>query len=237
LYVLDRALIYPLRAVVLGYIGARSCKGLYRIRALDAPSKCPVQREEYLFYNAQIGKHNGSLSHGITIQEMPVSSAILSPRQRDVIAHDGKIHVKGRAYSGGARWPERVEVSPDGGFTRYVVPQEGLSKKHKRAWRLWRIELPLVAEAWVEICCRCWDNALNTQPANVRGVLNWSAHLTNSQHCVSIYSVNKQNEATREGLRNLQLQDKALVPITLPAKLRGPQAVESGFEDPRDPED
>lgn len=45
---------YPLRVVVAGYIGARSCKWLYRINALSEPSFGPVQRQEYLYYSQQV---------------------------------------------------------------------------------------------------------------------------------------------------------------------------------------
>lgn len=45
---------------------------------------------------------------------MPVSSAILTPKSREMIVHEGTIEIKGWAYSGGGRWIERVEVSPDG---------------------------------------------------------------------------------------------------------------------------
>src|SRR4051794_4742936 len=34
---------YPLRTVVFGYIGARSCKWLYKINAIPQPSEGPVQ--------------------------------------------------------------------------------------------------------------------------------------------------------------------------------------------------
>ena len=44
----------PLRVVVTGYIGARSCKWVYRINALPEPSFGPVQRQEYLYYNQQV---------------------------------------------------------------------------------------------------------------------------------------------------------------------------------------
>lgn len=106
---------YPVRALVLGYIGARSVKWLYRIRGLSHPSRAPVQSKEYLYYNSQVGKHNQMPSAGINIQEMPVSSAIMSPWNTQIVVHKGSIHVKGWAYSGGGRWPERVEVSSDGG--------------------------------------------------------------------------------------------------------------------------
>jgi sulfite oxidase len=108
---------------------------------------------------------------------MPVSSAIMSPLARDVIVHDGKIKVEGWAYSGGGRWPERVEVSPDGGFVWYDVPPENLSKKYQHAWRTWEIDIPVDAEGWLEIVCRCWDNALNTQPTYVRSAWNWGLHV------------------------------------------------------------
>ncbi len=45
---------YPLRLVVTGYIGARSCKWVYRINALAEPSMGPVQRQEYLYYTQQV---------------------------------------------------------------------------------------------------------------------------------------------------------------------------------------
>jgi len=68
----------PLRAVVMGYIGARSVKWLYRINAIKEPTRAPVQSREYLYFNQQVGKHNQRLTDGIQIQEMPVSSAIVS---------------------------------------------------------------------------------------------------------------------------------------------------------------
>ncbi len=44
---------FPLRAVVTGYIGARSAKWLYRINAIAEPSLAPVQAQEYLYYTQQ----------------------------------------------------------------------------------------------------------------------------------------------------------------------------------------
>lgn len=55
----------------------------------------PVQRQEYLYYTQQIGKHNASFARGFSIQDMPVSSAILTPADKEVIVHDGSIHCEG----------------------------------------------------------------------------------------------------------------------------------------------
>ena len=99
---------------------------------------------------------------------MPVSSAIMTPVDLDQIIHDGNITLRGWAYSGGGRWPERVEVSADGGSVWYEVPYQRMSKKYFFGWRIWSIEVPVEYEGWLEFCCRTWDNALNTQPTFVR---------------------------------------------------------------------
>ncbi|KAL2429731.1 Sulfite oxidase, mitochondrial [Exophiala dermatitidis] len=207
---------YPVRMVVMGYIGARSVKWVYRIRALANPSRAPVQSKEYLYFNQQVGKHNQLPTMGIQIQEMPVSSAIMSPWNKQVVVHEGAIEVKGWAYSGGGRWPERVEVSADGGFSWYPVPNENLSPKHKFAWRTWEMRLPCNVEGWIELVARCWDNSLNTQPLEIRSAWNWGLHVTSSCHRVRIFSVNKSHELTRKRLAEFEKHGEPLAPIARP---------------------
>lgn len=159
---------FPVRVVVFGYIGARSVKWLYKVRAIHRPSMAPVQRKEYLYYAPQIGKQNARYSNGFSIQDMPVSSAIITPKNMDHIVHEGRVRLAGWAYSGGGHWPVRVEVSGDGGSIWYEVPAENMSTKFFYAWRTWWVDLPVDAEGWLEMCVRCWDNAMNTQPTFVR---------------------------------------------------------------------
>ncbi|KAI0116084.1 molybdopterin binding oxidoreductase [Hypoxylon sp. NC0597] len=208
----------PVRAVVMGYIGARSVKWLYRITAIPEPTRAAVQSREYLYFNQQVGKHNQRWTDGIQIQEMPVSSAIMSPWNKQVVVHKGKIEVKGWAYSGGGRWPERVEVSADGGFSWYAVPVENMSAKHKFTWRTWHMWLPCDVEGWIEIVVRCWDNSLNTQPIEVRDAWNWGLHVTSSAHRIRVYSVNKAKERTRERLGEFEKRGISFVPITRPTE-------------------
>ncbi|KAI2794524.1 hypothetical protein POX_a01123 [Penicillium oxalicum] len=205
---------YPLRVVVLGYIGARSVKWLYRIKAIENSSRAPVQAKEYLYFNQQVGKYNLRPTDGIQIQEMPVSSAIMTPWTKQTIIHNGKIHCKGWAYSGGGRWPERVEVSVDGGFSWYAVPPEKMSEKGRWRWRTWEIDVPCDVEGWIEIVCRCWDNALNTQPLNVRAAWNWGLHVTSSAHRIKVYSVNKSRDVTRKRLEQFEHLGIPLAPLT-----------------------
>jgi sulfite oxidase len=197
----------------------------------------------------QVGKHNQQPTLGIQIQEMPVSSAIMSPWTKQVVIHNGSIHCQGWAYSGGGRWPERVELSADGGFSWYAVPLENLSKKGRWTWRTWFIDLPCDVEGWIEIVCRCWDNSLNTQPLSVRAAWNWGLHVTSSAHRISVYSINKSRELTAKKLKGFEMQDpekNPLAPLTWPEKFsvqsqeeyeefwktHDPRDVENDFWDP-----
>ena len=140
----------------------RSVKWLGRIDAIAEPSNAPVQKKEYLYYTPQTGKHNATYSSGFSIQDMPVSSAIMGPVEKSVIVHDGSFKMSGWAYSGGGHWPERVEVSTDGGNIWYETPYEQLSEKYYHAWRTWSIDVPCDAEGWIELVCRCWDVSFQT---------------------------------------------------------------------------
>jgi sulfite oxidase len=232
---------YPLRVVVFGYIGARSVKWLYRIKAIPQPTRAPVQSQEYLYFPQQVGKHNLRMTDGIQIQEMPVSSAIMSPWTKQVVIHEGKIRCKGWAYSGGGRWPERVELSSDGGSNWYTVPVDNMSPKRKWTWRTWEYELPCDVEGWIDIVCRCWDNALNTQPSEVRTAWNWGLHVTSSCHRISVYSVNKTRELTKARLAEFEERGVPFAPVTVP--LAWPSQSQDDYEkfwathDPRDPVD
>jgi len=70
---------FPLRAVVMGYIGARSVKWLYRIKAIATPSRAPVQSREYLYFQHQVGKHNQiptSKFHGKVSADKDIANSV-----------------------------------------------------------------------------------------------------------------------------------------------------------------
>ncbi|KAI8978715.1 sulfite oxidase mitochondrial precursor [Trametes punicea] len=190
---------YPLRVVVRGYIGARSTKRLG-----------PVQSQEYLYFTQQIGKQNAKYSNGFSIQNMPVSSAIFSPRDKQVVIHGGQVELKGWSYSGGGNWVERFEVSPDGGHVWYAVDQDDMTEKHYHAWRLWKINVPVDAEGWLEFCVRTWDSSNNPEPTFVRSAWNWDLHVTSSCHRIKVYSVNTSRPATAHRLAELRARGESL---------------------------
>ncbi|KAF2226378.1 Oxidoreductase, molybdopterin-binding domain-containing protein [Elsinoe ampelina] len=210
---------FPLRTVVFGYIGARSVKWLTRIKAIRGPSQAPVQKKEYLYYTPQVGKQNAMYSNGFSIQDMPVSSAIMTPVDGEQIVHDGKITLRGWAYSGGGHFPARVEVSGDGGNIWYEVPPEKMTTKYYYAWRLWEIDLPVDAEGWLEFCVRCWDDAINTQPTFVRSAWNWDLHVTSSCHRIKVYSMNTQKQTTANRIKFLQEKGLSMYPLSRPLEV------------------
>ncbi|GHJ83794.1 hypothetical protein NliqN6_0196 [Naganishia liquefaciens] len=209
----------PLRLVVPGVIGARCTKWVTNLNLLPEPSMGPVQRQEYLYYPQQVGKHNVTPDKGFSIQDMPVSSAILSPKDKEVVVHDGYVHCEGWAYSGGGQWVERVEVSIDGGFLWHEVPFENMSPKHYYTMRLWKLNLPVPVEGWVELVVRAWNSAINTQPTIIRNAWNWTLHVTSSAHRVPIYSVNRSLSETAARLRLLEGVGQSIEPITFPIEV------------------
>ena len=125
-------------ALILTTLLIRSVKWLARIKAIAEPRNAPVQKKEYLYYSPQAGKNNATYSSGFSIQDMPVSSAIMYPVDKAVSVHDGRITMRGWAYGGGGHWPVRVEVSGDGGSVWYEVPYNKMSPKYYHAWRCGR---------------------------------------------------------------------------------------------------
>ncbi|KZT62646.1 molybdopterin binding oxidoreductase [Calocera cornea HHB12733] len=207
----------PVRAVVPGYIGARSVKWLFRIKALSHPSLAPAQSEEYLYFTHQTGKHNYRWSDGFQIGGMPISSAIMSPKNGEVVYHSGKIKVSGWAYTGGSdNWVERVEVSPNGGADWYAVPREGITQKYWHAWRLWTVEVPTPAQGYLDFTARAWDANMNTQPTLVRDGWNWDTHVTNSCHHIQIYSLNITDPSTAARLALLHKHSAPFEPVHVP---------------------
>ena len=141
----------PLRAVVPGYIGARSVKWLERIELRAEPSEGYYQAVAYRLFDIPLG-------------EVALNGDILS-----ATAIDGRVELEGYAFAGGERKVSRVEVSADGG-ERWTVA-ELLDDQGPWAWRLWRAALELPAGRH-EVVARAWDSAGATQPENAASVWN-----------------------------------------------------------------
>lgn len=101
------------------------------------------------------------------------------------------------------------------------------------------MELPVDAEGWLELCVRCWDDAMNTQPTFVRSSWydfpfhcpfyhfvsctdasnrNWDLHVTSSCHRIKIFSINRSRPKTAAKLKMFQEMGVDILPITRPGE-------------------
>ncbi|KLO08219.1 hypothetical protein SCHPADRAFT_894055 [Schizopora paradoxa] len=199
---------YPDRLVFTGNIGARTCKGVFRVNSCAELSMARTEARISLLCAA--GKQNVKWNNGFSIQNMPVSGAIIKLLNKEIIVHDGKIRLQGWSYSGGGNWVQRVEVSPDGGHIWYAVPEENLTEKVSLSpWRLWVIDVPVDAEGWVEFCVRTWDSSNNTEPT-------WHLHVISLCHRIKLYSVNRSRPETSKRLQALEQQGDNIMNLTRP---------------------
>ncbi|KAG5985460.1 hypothetical protein E4U55_000022 [Claviceps digitariae] len=135
---------FPLRAIVPGYVAARSVKWLNHVTLSDEESTSQWQRKDYKCFGPNQTKVDWE--EAPAIQEMPVQSAITtlqlgkwtkSSAEPNVLKnHDGtispsqsalkqEITMSGYAFSGGGRSIIRVDVSLDGGTSwdqAYLLP-------------------------------------------------------------------------------------------------------------------
>jgi sulfite oxidase len=163
----------PLRAIVPGYIGARSVKWLTRIDLRAAPWDGHYQSTAYRLVppGAAPGR-----DVGFPLGLIAVNSDVLVPEDGATVAA-GPLEARGYAFAGGRREVERVDVSLDGGRTwAQAELDEDLGEW---AWRLWRATLTLEPGEH-EITVRAWDSAAGTQPEDPAGSWNPKGYANNA---------------------------------------------------------
>ena len=163
----------PLRAVVPGYIGARSVKWLERIELRREPWDGYFQDISYRLLAA--GEKPGP-GVGFALGEVGLNAAILVPDD-DARVPAGTVELRGYAFAGGGREIARVDVSRDGGSS--WIQADLLDDQGRWAWRQWRARMALEAGRY-EIVARAWDNAANTQPERPETVWNPKGYVNGS---------------------------------------------------------
>jgi len=187
---------FPLRVVVPGVVGVRNVKWLSEIEASSEEAEGPWQRGmAYKGFGPNVKDLSGiDVEKVQSMQEMPVTSAIVSPQEGDVIELDEEedgtrtVGVRGWAWSGGGRGIVRVDVSADGG-QHWVTAELGDGKdqnpRRAWAWTFWScdsVPVPEGANGQIEVCCRATDSSYSVQPErpepiwNIRGLNNVSWH-------------------------------------------------------------
>eukprot|EP00743_Colponemidia_sp_Colp-15_P004845 GILK01005221.1.p1 GENE.GILK01005221.1~~GILK01005221.1.p1 ORF type:complete len:538 (-),score=56.30 GILK01005221.1:125-1738(-) len=182
---------FPVRLIVPGTVGARNVKWLSKIVASKEESPSFWQRVDYKgLPNADPANIDPSRTK--SIQDLPVQSAICYPESGSrVDSKDGKLHLKGYAWSGGGRGILRVDVSLDGGKTWQLADlKEGANQPYKRAWAwtLWQanVSLPADHRGPVDVVCRAVDDSYNIQPESMAPLWNARGYLGNAWHKVQV---------------------------------------------------
>jgi sulfite oxidase len=175
---------YPLRAVVPGYIGARSVKWLSTIQVRSSPSQNYFYARAYQLFPPQADAETVDWDSGIKLGDFSVNAVICAPQEGARIAGQS-VRVQGYAVAGGGRAIARVDLSIDGGHTWVAARLD--EPTNPWTWRLWQAELELAAGP-NEIVARAWDSAANTQPEDIRQTWNFKGYLNNSWHRVRVHA-------------------------------------------------
>lgn len=176
---------YPLRAVVPGYVAARSVKWLSVIRLLDTPSENFYQQRDYKLFPPAVNEETVDWDQGKMLNEMFTDSVICVPSD-GAQARVGPLTVKGYAVPFGGTQIARVEVSADDGHTwqdATLIPNE-----HPWAWRFWEANIMIHAGEQI-LRARAYDTAGNLQPESVAPIWNFRGYMNNSVHRIRLIGV------------------------------------------------
>lgn len=173
---------FPLRIVAPGYAGVRSPKWLSTITVQDAPSNAHQQAADYKLFPPDIRPDTEDLSRGVTIDAMPLNSAILEPVSGAELKA-GSVALKGYAVATD-RAITRVDLSGDGGRTwsQATIEDHGNARW---SWAFWHGTLDLPPGEH-DLCVRAWDSAGQTQPALPDDVWNFKGYLSAAWHRVRV---------------------------------------------------
>eukprot|EP00899_Mesostigma_viride_P006376 jgi/Mesvir1/1573/Mv14544-RA.3 len=196
---------FPLRVIVPGTVAARSVKWLHKIVVSKDESDSHWQQADYKGFCPSSDWDKLDFSKAPAIQEIPVQSAILSPKEGDAkpVRPGDMLPVAGYALSGGGREIIRVDVSVDGGETWREATLEETSQAPGRHWALrrWHANLTVPAikseksgkdgqsgtvRRKLQLVCKAVDRSYNVQPERFEPIYNVRGVLSNAWHRVDI---------------------------------------------------
>jgi len=172
---------FPLRAVVPGWIGARSVKWLGQITLRKDPTRNYFQTQAYRVQQQIDPRDPGDVSAGIALSEVPVNAVILQPEQDERLTA-GRVLVRGWAMGSGARIVTRVELSLDG---REWAPARLLPQESSWTWTFWESELDLTPGRHT-LMVRATDSSGATQPDRIEDTWNVKGYANNAWHRIAV---------------------------------------------------
>jgi len=183
----------PVRLVAPGIVGVRNVKWVGKIRTSKYEAEGVWQRGVAYkgFSPMKRSATEEECAKVQSIQEMPVTSSIVSPAKGAIVDGDD-IEVKGIAWSGGGCGIVRVDVSADGGVTWVTAELAEGSEQHPSrswAWTFWEACVPVTEEMRgkeITVLCRATDTSYNTQPERPEHIWNLRGLNCNSWHRVAV---------------------------------------------------
>ena len=173
---------YPLRALVPGWIGARSVKWLGTINLLEEPSDNYFQARAYRSQRQIANDDSRDVSGGVALTVIPVNSVIVDPPAHASIP-SGTRRVRGWAIGLDGEPLSSVEISSDGGnsWSRAMITLPG----EKWSWSFWEAEVTLPSGNHV-LAARATDVRGATQPASIQETWNVKGYNNNAWHRVPV---------------------------------------------------
>ena len=176
---------FPLRAVVPGWIGARSVKWLGRITLLEEPSPNYFQSRAYRMQRQVNPRDPCDVSAGVALSEVPLNVVILDPTPGQVVAA-GRVRVRGWAMGTGGSPLTEVLVSPDAGH-HWIGARISLGGA-AWTWGFWEVTLEL-ERGHHTLAARATDSTGAAQPPTVSATWNVKGYNNNAWHRVTIQAV------------------------------------------------
>jgi sulfite oxidase len=173
---------FPMRAVVPGWIGARSVKWLGRIVLRADPSPNYFQSRAYRIQREANPNDPRDVSAGIAIGAVPLNAVILEPTANQVV-RAGPVTARGWAMGCGGHAIDLVEVSSDSGqnWKRARIAIEG----EAWTWSLWEATMEL-SRGRHTLVVRATDAEGTTQPSTVNATWNVKGYSNNAWHRVTV---------------------------------------------------
>ncbi|XP_071448765.1 sulfite oxidase [Hetaerina americana] len=191
---------FPVRVIVPGVVGARNVKWLGKITVSGKESDSHWQQGDYKGFSPSVDWDTVDFSKSPAIQELPVISAICDPLDGEsVTLVDGKLQVRGYAWSGGGREIIRVDLTVDKGKTWQVAEftDKDSSKTPRHwGWTLWKADIPVKAKTGEEakIWVKAVDSSYNTQPESFENIWNLRGVLSNAYHRIRVRPKEKRGK-------------------------------------------
>jgi sulfite oxidase len=173
---------FPVRAVVPGWIGARSVKWLGRITLTAEPSQNYFQSKAYRVQREPTPGDPRDVSAGVAMSGVPLNTVIVDPAPGRVVPA-GRVLVRGWAMGSEGRRPAAVELSPNAGEdwipARIAVPGA------EWTWALWEAAVELSPGHHV-LAARATDASGAVQPRTLGETWNVKGYGNNAWHRVPI---------------------------------------------------